>query len=353
MAGTVVHSRDWPETLAIHVGCSPDVVASGRRAVQRARGSTFVLDLSDVATTEQLVSTFASVFQIPWPIGGINAVVSASDFGWIPGTRTHWVEVANWDHLAGDLLSDLIFALANIIDRMRSGGSNFAAAFTNSPRTDEILYLMEAENDKLKQFESDPHTNDTHPVPVIDHRSGLPRAVGRCYRVSSLRELTNAIHVGCSDSLLAAGERAADDDGHPVYRLDLTEVRTADEFLQRCIECFDVRRKVTELASLLPEREDRYIWEPRRRYLTLVTGIDTAPPAVLQPLAWLLTNGIDRIRLQGDRATALVTRSARTDDLVGILAAENQVLSDRGESTQADVYPVAVIDHRVDPAADD
>lgn len=164
-----------PEPNAIHLSCSVELIHAGTEHMLSQGGHAFELSLEDVETRPQLVNAFAETFRIPWPIHGIDAVVStASDLEWSGGSRAYAVVVTSLDAVPDAVLSDLCGAFPNIIDRMRGAHESYLLMFERSQRTSQVLELLEAENERLRYLERVDPKSDTHPVPIVDHRTDPP-----------------------------------------------------------------------------------------------------------------------------------------------------------------------------------
>jgi hypothetical protein len=156
---------------AIHLGCSDSMIAVAEDCIRAAGGTPFRLDLRGVSDRPALVGAFVDTFQVPWPIDGLDAVIStASDLDWIAGARRFSVCVEGLDASPPDVLRDLAIAFSRIIDRMRGAGDGCTVLFPESRRTTEVAAFLAGENERLAELERNDPDSDTHPVPVIDHR---------------------------------------------------------------------------------------------------------------------------------------------------------------------------------------
>lgn len=155
----------------VHVACPESFLRDAESLVSSAQGSAFKLDLDGVRTAAEIVSRAIDVFRIPWPIVGIDSLISVgSELYWIESARRFLVIIDNFADMPSDALDSLATSVMNIVDRMRTAGDEYIAAFTTSAKTDELLTLLAKENARLARLEHHPWVEDTHPVPVVDHR---------------------------------------------------------------------------------------------------------------------------------------------------------------------------------------
>lgn len=159
------------EYNTIHVGCREEPLHHITDLAVASGAKVFNLSLNGVSSRDDLVRRFVDTFHIPWPISGLDAVLSTgAALDWLTGERSFVVAVDGIDSVPANVLRDTVAVLLNIVDRMRSAGDRYMALFADAERTCELVEMLERENHDLRELERIDPGSDTHPVPVVDHR---------------------------------------------------------------------------------------------------------------------------------------------------------------------------------------
>jgi hypothetical protein len=159
----------------IHLACSGDFIGRITRSCTERGGTSFELDLQGAQSKEALVDQFIDVFRIPYPMEGVDAVISlGSDLDWLENRDCFAVIVTSVDESPEEVIALLALVFTRIIDRMRTAGDRYAVFFPPARETDRLLQVLEYENERLRYLERIDPDSDTHPVPVIDHRLDPP-----------------------------------------------------------------------------------------------------------------------------------------------------------------------------------
>jgi hypothetical protein len=156
-------------THAIYVE-SDQAAASRMASVARSEGRLVIdLELAGVTDSPALDARISSVFKIPYPFVGPDAVVSlVADLDWLPSPGGYLVIVTGLDSCPAQVTTDVAHVLPSIIDRWRSGGVPFLATMVSLSSRRLVLDGLEESNRRLAEAgKLSWARSDTGPVPVI------------------------------------------------------------------------------------------------------------------------------------------------------------------------------------------
>lgn len=160
---------------AIHIGCAASDIDALVERVHGAGGRAFEFTLAGVASAGDLVQRSTAVFEIPWPVVGLNSVLSVgSELYWMDCGRNFVTVVHGVEALDETLRGETIRLLVGIVSRMTGAGDHYSVAFPECGHTDELRALLDREDARLSAPPTFPWNTPANPIPVVDHREAVP-----------------------------------------------------------------------------------------------------------------------------------------------------------------------------------
>jgi len=163
--------------VAIHVGVDLSEAARLEAVLRREKYRVVHVDLTGIEGRRELCDRLGEAFQFPYAVSSLDAVVDlVSDLEWLGKALGYLVKVTGMDSLRAETLKDVTGLLPAICDRWRSQRCGFVVLLIGSSHRATALSRLADANGELSEAAGLPWIQETKPVKIVDHDSGLPQA---------------------------------------------------------------------------------------------------------------------------------------------------------------------------------
>jgi hypothetical protein len=152
------------------VNCPDSELREIRTDAEAADALVICPDLSRVPDGDALVQRLHQEFRVPWPISGLDAVVSVlADLEWLGHEEAGYLIVVDLKDVGESVVLQFADLLPQIADRRRSAGSPLLVALLGATSTSELERVLAEQNEILKEDGLRFPAADEHPVPIVFH----------------------------------------------------------------------------------------------------------------------------------------------------------------------------------------
>lgn len=162
----------WPPSglVAIHVNCPGPELAAIRIDAEAAGALVVRPDLGGVRDRDALVQRLHREFSVPWPISGLDAVVSVlSDMEWLGHEVAGYLVIVDMEDVDEPVALAFADLLPQIADRRRSAGSPLLVALLGAASTDRLERVLARQNELLREDGLRFPAAHEYPVPIVFH----------------------------------------------------------------------------------------------------------------------------------------------------------------------------------------